>query len=364
MTTTAGHRAGPVPRPDLAGLPAYSSVASGERSIRVRASSNEAPWPAPAELVTALQPVLRDAARYPALGGEDLITAVSVHWSLPSSCVAVADGSLPLLDRLLLAFTEPGDEVVHAWRSYEAYPLSIRVTRGRSVAVPLDGAGRHDLRAMRAAIGPRTRVVLLCNPNNPTGTALSWRRIEDFLDVVPPHMLVVLDEAYAEFADPALVPPDAALTAAASRRANLAVLRTFSKAHGLAGLRAGYLVGPPDVVAAVRRVLPPFPLSAVAAAAAAWGLERPGRLGQAVEAVRHEREALTELLGESGMPHLPSQANFVWLPLGDRALEFADACLAHGVSVRPFDGEGVRITVGHPALSAALHPVLRSWRRA
>jgi histidinol-phosphate aminotransferase len=271
----------------------------------------------------------------------------------------VADGALPLLDRLLLAYLRPGDEVVMAWRSYEAYPLSVQVAGGRSVRVPLRADGSHDLPAMAAAIGPATRVVIVCNPNNPTGTVVAWSALSDFLDSVPPDVVVVLDEAYTEY--DARSRPDEMSVRSLASRGNVVVLRTFSKAHGLAGLRAGYLVACEAVAGAVRSVLPPFPVSSVAVAAALASLAHPAVLAARVASTRDERARVTALLGGRAVVVPDSEANFVWLPLGDRALDFADLCRAHGLLVRPFAGEGVRITVGDPDLRAVLAEVLAAW---
>jgi histidinol-phosphate aminotransferase len=325
----------------------------------VRASSNEAPGPTPEDLVAAVADVVRQAARYPQLAGADLAAAVADRHGLAPANVAVGDGALSLLDRTLLAFVTPGDEVVMAWRSYEAYPLSTRVTGGRPVPVPLTDDGRHDLDAMAAAVGERTRVVLLCNPNNPTGTTVPWPAIEPFLDRLPPGVLAILDEAYVEYADV----PGAGRPAPAElvRRPNVALLRTFSKAHAMAGLRAGYLVGHRELVAAVRSVSPPFPVSTPAVAAALCSLAHPEWVEARVAATRAQRSSIAALLRGHGLEVLPSQANFVWTPLGDRAVDFAELAAAHGVLVRPFPGEGVRITVGDPQLADALTPALAQW---
>ena len=348
--------AAPTPRPDLAGLAAYSSVAAGTVPVRVRASSNEAPGGLTGPVLEAALAAVAGSSRYPLIGGTDLAAALADSLDVAPGAVAVADGALPLLDRLLVAYLRPGDEVVMAWRSYEAYPLSVQVAGGRAVRVPLDAAGGHDLAAMAAAVGPATRVVIVCNPNNPTGTVVPWADLLAFVDSLPPDVLVVLDEAYTEY-DERPRPAAAALPALAAR-GNVVVLRTFSKAHGLAGLRAGYLVGFPEVAAAVRAVLPPFPVSSVAVAAACASLAHPALLAERVAATRTERSRVSALLASHGVAYLESYANFVWLPLGSRASEIADLCRAHGLLVRPFAGEGVRITVGDPGLRGVLAEVL------
>ena len=350
---------GPVPRPDLAGLAAYSSVAPGPVPVRVRASSNEAPGGLVGPVLDAALAAVAGATRYPAIGGSELTAAIAAALGVAQEEVAVADGALPLLDRVLLAYLRPADEVVMAWRSYEAYPLSVQVAGGRPVQVPL-ADGRHDLAAMAAAVGPATRTVLVCNPNNPTGTTVPWPELMAFLDAVPPHVLVVLDEAYTEY-DERARPVEAGLPALLAR-GNVVVLQTFSKAHGLDGLRAGYLIGPDGVAGTVRSVLPPFPVSSVAAAAATASLGHPEVLGERVARTRAERAEVVALLASYGIEVPASHANFVWLPLADRSLELAELARAHGLLVRPFAGEGVRITVGEPELRAVLGEVLDAWR--
>jgi histidinol-phosphate aminotransferase len=350
---------GPVARPELAGLAAYSSVAAGPVTVRVRASSNEAPGGLVGPVLEAALAAVAGGSRYPLIGGADLIGSLASSLGVAEASVAVADGALPLLDRVLMAYLRPGDEVVMAWRSYEAYPLSVQIAGGRSVRVPLTSAGAHDLAAMAAAVGPATRMVIVCNPNNPTGTVVGWPELVDFVDALPRDVLVVLDEAYTEYDDRPR--PAAASLAALAERGNVVVLRTFSKAHGLAGLRAGYLVAAPPVAETVRSVLPPFPVSSVAVAAACASLAHPSVLASRVAATCEERSRVVALLAARGLTGPTSYANFVWLPLGERSLEFAELCREHGLLVRPFAGEGVRITVGEPDLRAVLAEVLAAW---
>lgn len=347
----------PRSRPDLDGLPVYSSVKPGSAPVRVRASSNEAAGPAPDELVDAVAAAVRAGARYPLIGGQNLIERLASELGVADDQVAVGDGSLTLLDRLLIAFCAPGDQVVMAWRSYEAYPLSVRIAGAWPVLVPLR-RGFHDLGAMAEAVGRRTKAVILCNPNNPTGTVVPFDEIRDFLFRVPSDVLVILDEAYIDFADDR---SSSDSIAALADFPNLVVTRTFSKAHALAGMRVGYLASSPAIVAAVRAVLPPFPVSAPAVAAALTSLDHPDWLSDRVASTRAERTRLADRLNLAGLPHLPSQANFLWLPLADDSLAFAALCLDHGVMVRPFEDEGVRITVGEPELIEALEPVLAAW---
>jgi histidinol-phosphate aminotransferase len=236
-----------------------------------------------------------------------------------------------------------GDEMVYSWRSFEAYPIIAAATGATSVRVPNTAEHGHDLAAMAAAVTDRTRLVLVCNPNNPTGTALRRDDLDGFLDRVPSTVLVVLDEAYREFVtDPAV--PDG--LAAYGERPNVAVLRTLSKAWGMAGLRAGYLVGSPQVVTAVRKVITPFSTSGIAQAAALAALRQTDEMHRRVALVIAERDRVEATLRKS-LPSVPaSQSNFVWLPLGERSVPFAAECERAGVIVRPFPGEGVRVTIG------------------
>jgi histidinol-phosphate aminotransferase len=257
--------------------------------------------------------------------------------------VATGCGSVALAEHLAKATCHDGDEVVYSWRSFEAYPIIVATTGATSVRVPNTIDHGHDLPAMAAAVTDRTRLIFVCNPNNPTGTAVRRSQLDAFLDAVPGDVVVVLDEAYREFVtDPGV--PDG--LAAYGDRPNVVVLRTLSKAWGLAGLRVGYLVAQPAVAAAVRKVITPFSTSGVAQAAALTALRADEEMARRAALVVAERERV-EIALRKVMPEIPeTQANFVWLPLRDRAAAFAAACEAGGVIVRAFPGDGVRVTVG------------------
>jgi histidinol-phosphate aminotransferase len=259
--------------------------------------------------------------------------------------IATGCGSVALAEHLARVTCLPGDEMLYSWRSFEAYPIIAATTAATSRRVPNTAGHGHDLPAMAAAISDRTRLVLVCNPNNPTGTAIRRPELDAFLDAVPENVLVVLDEAYREFVTDPDVPDG---LAAYGDRPNVVVLRTLSKAWGLAGLRIGFLVGSPEVAAAVRKVVTPFSTSSAAQAAALAALRASDEMQRRAAAVVDERERLLSALRKT-LPEVPeSQANFVWLPLGERAVEFAAACERAGVIVRPFAGDGVRVTVGTP----------------
>jgi histidinol-phosphate aminotransferase len=262
--------------------------------------------------------------------------------------VTVGCGSVSLCyDLAHITCSGPGDEVVMAWRSFEAYPIATRVAGATPVQVPLSGAHVHDLDAMAAAVGDRTRLVFVCNPNNPTGTAVGRAALERFLDTVPPEVLVVLDEAYIEYlrldADdrPDGIEP-------ARTRPNVVVLRTFSKAYGLAGLRVGYAVGDPTVITALNKVHVPFSVGSLAQAAAIASLEAREELLERTQDVVVERSRVREGLVEAGYEVPVSETNFIWLPLAARTTAFAEAAERSRLLVRAFAGDGVRVTIGTP----------------
>ncbi|WP_217711448.1 histidinol-phosphate transaminase [Actinomadura sp. NAK00032] len=335
----------PEPRPVVGSLPAYSHVASA--AIRWRASSNEAPVPPSPLAVRAAAEAAAKAHLYPSLGGEGLIRALASHHDIEPDRVAVGPGSLALLERLLLAYTGEGTEVVHAWRSYEAYPIVVAIAGARSIGVPLDASYRHDVDAMLESMTVRTRAVIICNPNNPTGTVLEPSELERLVRSIPANVLVVIDEAYREFDENA---PD---TLNLLSLPNVALLRTFSKAYGLAGLRAGYLLASPRICLAIRKVGLPFALNRIAEAAGTAALADRDHLQSVVRTVWERREHLAAKL--STLADVPrSHANFLWLQIGDQATVVADTCARAGLSIRPFAGEGVRVTVGDPNVDEIL----------
>ena len=236
-------------------------------------------------------------------------------------------------------------EVGFAWRSFEAYPIITRVVGATPRTVPLDAEHRHDLPAMAGAITDNTRLVFVCNPNNPTGTAVTRTELKAFLDAVPPDVLVALDEAYREFVTDPDVPDGLELLA---EHPNLVVLRTFSKAYRLAGLRVGYAVASAEVAQALRKVGVPFAVSAPAQAAALAALDVEAELLAACRDVAVERARVVGELRSTGYQVPETQANFSWLPLGADAQRFAAHCAEQKVIVRPFAGDGVRVTIGSP----------------
>jgi histidinol-phosphate aminotransferase len=306
-------------------------------------SSNENPYPPLPGVLDAVGRAAAQMNRYPDMGCVALYDALAAKLDVGTDQLAAGTGSVAVLYHLLQAYCDPGDEVVYAWRSFEAYPIAASVAGAVSVQVPLTPDGRHDLDAMAAAVTDRTKVVVLCTPNNPTGPALRDADVRAFLDLVPGHVLVVVDEAYREFVR--LDDPLDAL-ALVGERSNVVAMRTFAKAYGLAGLRVGYLVGPEPVAAAVRACSLPFGVSSIAQAAAVASLEAEDELLARVDALVAERTRVATALAGQGWQLPDAQGNFVWFPLGDRTQELVDAAGEAGIMVRPFAGEGVRVTIG------------------
>ena len=322
-------------------------------------SSNESPHGPLPSVVEAIGEAARNVNRYPDNNATSLTEAIASFCGVPADHVAVGCGSVGMTQMLLEAVAEPGAEVVYAWRSFEAYPLLVSLSGATSVQVPLRDE-THDLRAMADAITENTRVVFVCNPNNPTGTAVGRAEIEAFLDRVPADCLVVLDEAYREYVRDDDVPDGLTLY---GDRPNLAILRTFSKAYGLAGLRIGYLVAHPLVAGSIRKTFLPFSVNSVAQAAGIASLDATDELMERVEGTVKERDRVRAALLADGWTVPPTEANFVWLRLGDRTMEFSAACDAHGVSVRPFDGEGARVSIGSPEENDAFLTVAKTFKR-
>jgi histidinol-phosphate aminotransferase len=323
-------------------------------------SSNENPYPPLPGVLAAASEAAAQMNRYPDMGAVDLLEALSARFGVPTSDLAVATGSVALLYHLLQATVADGDEVVYAWRSFEAYPIAVQLTGATSVQVPLTDDARHDFKAMEAALTDRTKVVIVCTPNNPTGPVVRRDELLAFLDAVPSNVLVVLDEAYREF----VREPDVVDGVDVYRdRPNVAVLRTFSKAYGLAGFRVGYAIAHPPVVAAIRKCALPFGVSHIAQAAAIASLGVEDELLERVDALVEERGRVVDELRAAGWDVPETQTNFVWLALGDDTVAFAEAVQAEGVSIRPFPGEGARVTIGEREANDLFLSVARAWRK-
>jgi histidinol-phosphate aminotransferase len=281
----------------------------------VKLASNETPFAPHPDVIAVAEHQLRTLNRYPDPDKTLLRRRIADRFDVPPGRVAVGNGSCEILLAAAEALLEPGAEVVYAWPSFSMYPHLAASSGARAVEVPLDAEGQHDLDRMAAEVNVSTRLVLVCNPNNPTATALPSDEIDAFVASLPRHACVILDEAYVEFST--LQDPDESLPLL-ERHPNLVLLRTFSKVYGLCGLRAGYALGPEDFRLAVDRVRQPFSVNAVAQAAAAEALGHQDEVARRVEQTAIERLFIEEELGSRGLDTSDSQANFSWISLGDR----------------------------------------------
>lgn len=336
-------------RSELASVPTYAPgrpASEGTGGPTYKLSSNENPYP---PLPAVLDVVARSAQRmnrYPDPAAVELTTAIAAHLGVPVEHVVIGPGSVGVLGQIVAASCGVGDEVVFAWRSFEAYPILVHLSGAVGVPVPLTATGRHDLPAMAAAVTERTKLVLVCSPNNPTGPAVHADELDSLLAAVPSDVLVVVDEAYTEFVRDPVAPDALALHRA---RPNVVGLRTFSKAYGLAGLRVGYAVAHPAVAQELRKTAVPFAVSSIAQDAAVASLAAGAQLAERVDALVTERDRVMTALREQGWRLPDSQANFVWLPVGAATPELAAAFDRTGLAVRPYGLDGVRVTVGEPA---------------
>jgi len=335
-------------RPDLAAVLAYNIPAQPPGAILL--NSNESPWPPSPAVQAALLGAAAHGNRYPDWVSADLVARLARLLELDRSWITAGCGSVSLCQQLVQACCGPGEEVLCAWRSFDAYPAMARVHGAVPRTVPLTAGHGHDLEAMAAAVSDRTRLVFVCNPNNPTGTAVGTAELAWFLDRVPDDVVVVLDEAYREFVTDPAVPDGIPL---ALRRRNVAVLRTFSKAYGMAGIRVGYCVAPPALTDVVAKVAIPFTVSRLAQVAAVAALDEAADVPARLAPLIAERDRVRAALLAAGHQVPPSHANFLWLPLGAASAAFGEHCATRSVIVRVFPGEGVRVTVGLPAENTA-----------
>ncbi|WP_405999771.1 histidinol-phosphate transaminase [Streptomyces sp. NBC_00829] len=332
-------------RAELDGIPTYKpgKPAAADGPVAYKLSSNENPYPPLPGVMEGVIAAAEGFNRYPDMACTSLMNELADRFGVPVTHLATGTGSVGVAQSLLQSTSGPGDEVIYAWRSFEAYPIITRISGAQPVQVPLTSGDVHDLDAMADAITERTRLIFVCNPNNPTGTVVRRAELERFLDRVPKDVLVVLDEAYREFIRDADVPDGIEIY---RERPNVAVLRTFSKAYGLAGLRVGFAVAHEPVAAALRKTAVPFGVSQLAQDAAVASLRAEDELLGRVGSLVCERARVYEGLVKQGWTVPETQANFVWLRLGERTVDFAAACEKAGVVVRPFAGEGVRVTIG------------------
>jgi histidinol-phosphate aminotransferase len=338
-------------RPAIASLPSYKAgrpAPPGDGRASYKLSSNENPYPPLPGVLAAVELACQQMNRYPDMGNAAITEAVADRLGLSADRVAFGTGSVAVLYHLLQTVCNPGDEVIFAWRSFEAYPIAVQVTGAIPIPVPLAPGAVHDLDAIRARISPATKAIMICTPNNPTGPTVRHDDLVAFIDAVPDHILILVDEAYVEF----VTDQQAARGLDVLDRPNVAVLRTFSKAYGLAGFRVGFCLGDPALTTAVRSAALPFGVSVPAQAAVVASLAAEDALLERVALLVADREAMVAELKSLGFDVPEAQGNFVWLPAGPATLEYAEAFAAGGVMVRPYAAgdvsDGVRITVGEP----------------
>jgi histidinol-phosphate aminotransferase len=326
-------------RPELAALPAYTPGKTVPGAIKI-ASNETVHGPLPS-VRAAIEKAADNINRYPDNGNVDLVDRLAKHVGFPAEHIAAACGSVSLCQQLIQITSSVGDEVMFGWRSFEIYPLQVRLAGATPVQVPLTDA-TFDLDAMARAITDRTRLIFVCNPNNPTSTVVDPVALNRFVEAVPPDVLIALDEAYVEYIRDGMLPDSLDLVRC---HPNVVVLRTFSKAYGLAGLRVGYAIGDPEITTALGKAYVPFSVSTISQVAAIASLDAADELLSRTEAVVAERIRVSAALRDAGYTLPPSQANFVWLPLGERTADFVAAAADARIIVRPYGEDGVRITI-------------------
>lgn len=335
-----------VRRDRVATLPLYRQGAMPQGTDTVKLSSNENPYPPLPSVVQALAGQLGRVNLYPDMSAIGLREALAQRYGVTAANIAVGAGSVEVAQQIVHAVAGPGDEVMFAWRSFEAYPILTQIAEATPVPVPLTATDGHDFEAMTAAITANTKVIFVCTPNNPTGTASSAHDVMAFCQQVPPDVTVVIDEAYVHFT----TDPDAAVGLDVFRAfPNVVVLHTFSKAYGLAGLRVGYAIAPEPLADDLRRVSVPFAVSDLAQTAALASLaaedEVTFRIGQIVS----ERTRVQAELAGLGWALEESQANFFWIRAGADTARIDSILRDQGVLARAWDGEGIRVTIGDRA---------------
>jgi histidinol-phosphate aminotransferase len=327
-------------------------------------ASNESPYPPLPAVQEAVAKVLGGLNRYPDPSNAALRRKLSDRHGVPANRIAIGNGSCDVLLAAGEALLEPGAELVYAWPAFSVYPHLAAASGARAIEVPLDADHRHDLDAMAREITVATRLVIVCNPNNPTSTAAPLDEIADFVKRVPRHVCVILDEAYVEFN--MLQDPQDSVDLLA-KHPNLVLLRTFSKIYGLCGLRVGYgLAGSEEFRTAVDQVRQPFFCNAAAQAAALEALNHQDEVTRRVERNLAERIGLEEGLRELGLEPAESQANFVWFDLGEDRdeAEVVRGLAERGVLVRAGAALGregaLRVTVGTQAENERFLEALRA----
>ena len=341
-------------RPEILSLPAYKQGRPAPANA-FKLSSNENPFPTPTWVTEAMASA--SVARYPESTSRAVREVLAVEWGCDPDEVIVGAGSVSILYQLVQAVSGPGDNIVFAWRSFEAYPWIATVAGAEGIRIPNLADHRHDLEAMIAAITPRTRAVMLCTPNNPTGTGITTSEFHDFMSRVPETVLVVLDEAYAEFShDPDIV----CGKKVKGQYSNLVILRTFSKAFGLAGLRIGYGIGPANIFQAATSTAIPMVVTEQAQRAALAVLEHKDDAMALVHELCARRDSVWQSLVDQGWSTPKPHGNFVWLPTGEDTVAASEILEEGGIIARVFPGDGIRVTI---AEAESVEPLLAATAR-
>lgn len=350
----------------MAELPAYVPGKTVPGAIKL-ASNETVHGPLPS-VRAAIERATDTINRYPDNGCADLKAALAKHLNSGRAGsaggwgpehIAVGCGSVSLCQQLIQITATAGDEVLFGWRSFEIYPLQVRLAGATAVQVALT-EHTFDLHAMLAAVTERTRLIFVCNPNNPTSTVVDPDALARFVEAVPSHIVIAIDEAYVEYIRDGPLPDSLALV---REHSNVVVLRTFSKAYGLAGLRVGYAAGHPDLITALDKAYVPFTVSSITQAAAIASLDAADELLVRTDAVVAERTRVSDVLRGAGFTVPSSQTNFVWLPLGARTLDFVEQAASARIVVRPYGSDGVRVSIGAPGENDALLTFAENWIR-
>lgn len=344
-------------RSDLADLPTYVAGKNPADPDVIKVASNELPFPTLSGVAAAIAGHMGEASRYPDIANSRLRSAIAAYHQVGVNNVAVGNGSTALIEDFLSGVCAPDSQVIIPWRSFEAYPIAVQVAGGQAVKVALNRAGEPDLPAMLDAVTDATRAILLCTPNNPSSAALRHADLRRFLQQVPAHIPVLIDEAYQDFV--VMDDPVRGLELV-SEFPNVVTLRTFSKAYGLAALRIGYAIGAAEIIEGLTAVATPFGVNTVAQVAGVAALQQRGEVDRRVQIITRERENLVRALRSLGWDGPQPQGNFLWFATGSQTQLFAELCLEEKIVVRAFGEEGVRVSVAEPEASLRL---LRAYKR-
>lgn len=329
-------------RSDLDNLPAYVAGKAGSDPNIIKLASNEMPFGTLPTVKAVIEEHLGTLNVYPDMMAVRMREEIASHHGVNIDQVATSNGSVNMIEKILGAVCEPGGEIVYAWRSFESYPIAVNLAGGTSVRVPLTPAGEHDLEAMAKAVTDKTRAIIVCSPNNPTGTALTHTELTGFLNAVDERVPVILDEAYIHFvrrSDPVRS------VELLNRHGNFIILRTFSKAYSLAGLRVGYALAESSVADKLRSVGTPFGVNTLGQAAAIAALHDAEEVMRRSDFVAAERDRVSAALAELGFTIPKSEANFVWFEMIETE-PFVEIAARHLITVRAFAGDGVRVSIG------------------